>query len=163
MSSPRIDIEAAPMKSHPRVIGFLQRAMNHEFNAAQQYTLQAVQAELWGMSQVAAELRQGALEEIRHAEELIRRMYAIGVTPRPWQARAPQIGRTPAEMQRFGLATEAEAIRLYEEARVFCERISDRENGEVFARILADEMRHYRELTKQPDYHPVPLSKRGNE
>jgi bacterioferritin len=137
------------MKGHPRVIGFLQRAVNHEFNAAQQYTLQAVQAEAWGMNRLAAELREGVLEEIRHAEAFIRRMYALGVTPRAGQPRAPQVGRTHAEMLRFGLATEADAIRLYEEACVFCERIGDGEHREVFARILADEMRHYRELERQ--------------
>lgn len=137
------------MKGHPRVIGFLQRAVNHEFNAAQQYTLQAVQAEAWGMSRLAAELRESVLEEIRHAEVFIRRMYALGVTPRAGQPRAPQIGRTHVEVLRFGLATEADAIRLYEEARAFCERIGDEEHREVFARILADEMRHYQELDRQ--------------
>lgn len=137
------------MRSHPRVIGFLQRAVNHEFNAVQQYTLQAVQAETWGMNRLAAELREGVLEEIRHAEALIRRMYALGVTPRAGHSRVPQIGHTHAELLRFSLATEAEAIRLYKEAHVFCEQIDDRESREVFARILADEMRHYRELEHQ--------------
>ncbi len=137
------------MKAHPRVIAFLQRAVNHEFNAAQQYTLQAVQAELLGISQFAAELREAVREEIWHAEEFIRRMYMVGVTPRPGQTRASQIGRTRDEMLRFGFATEAEAVRLYEEACVFCERIGDRKHGEVFARILADERHHYRELEQQ--------------
>jgi bacterioferritin len=134
------------MKGHPRVIGYLQRAMNHEFNAAQQYTLQAVQAESWGLLRLAAELREGVLEEIRHAEALIRCMCTLGVAPRVGQPRAPQVGRSHAEMLRFCLATEGDAIRLYKEASEFCEQIGDEKHMEVFARILADEKRHYMKL-----------------
>jgi bacterioferritin len=137
------------VKGHPRVIGYLQRAVNHEFNAAQQFTLQAVRAEVWGLPQLAAELREGALEEIRHAEQFIRRMYALGVTPHIGQPRTPPVGRTHAEILRFGLATEAEAIRLYEEACVFCRRIGDESQVELFARILEDERQHYRELLQR--------------
>lgn len=137
------------MKGHPRVIGYLQRAVNHEFNAAQQYTLQAVQAEVWGMKPLTDKLREGVREELRHAEEFLRRMYALGVTPHAGQPRAPQVGRSHAELLRFGLATEAEAIRLYREACQFCERIADVDNREIFARILQDEVHHHQELERQ--------------
>jgi len=137
------------VKGHPRVIGYLQRAVNHEFNAARQYTLQAVQAEVWGMTPLAGELRQGVQEEIRHAEVFIRRMLLLGVTPHDGQGRALPVGRSHAELLRFGLATEADAIRFYEEARLFCKRIGDAEQHEAFVRILADEVRHYQELKRQ--------------
>ncbi len=137
------------MKGHPRVIGYLQRAVSHEFSAAQQYVLQAAQAESWGMQQLAAELRQDVKEELCHAETFIRRLLALGVTPRAGELRAPGVGRSHEEMLRLGLATEAEAIRLYGEARWFCERIGDDENRQVFARILEDEEDHYQELERQ--------------
>lgn len=134
---------------HPRVIGYLQRALNHEFNAVQQYTLQAVLAETWGMKQIAAELRQGVAEELRHAEVFSQCIYALGVTPRMGQTPAAQIGRDYAQVLYFGLATEADAIRLYKEASVFCERIGDGKHGEVFSRILEDEIHHYQDLERQ--------------
>lgn len=137
------------MKAHPRVIGYLQRALNHEFNAAQLYTLQAVQVESWGMAALAAELRQGVQEELRHAEEFIRRMHAAGATPSAGQARVPQIGRSHAEVLRAGLQTEADAVRLYREAGDFCQRIGDRENFAVFSRILDDEIQHQQNLERQ--------------
>lgn len=137
------------MKGHPRVIGYLQRAVNHEFNAAQQYTLQAVQAEVWGLKALADELREGVREEVRHAEIFITQMLRLGVTPHAGQPRAPQIGRTHADILRFGMATEADAMRLYSEAAEYCARIDDRDNHEVFARILADEEHHYQGLERQ--------------
>lgn len=137
------------MKGHPRVIGYLQRAVSHEFGAAQQFTLQAVQSEGLGLDALATELRQGAREELGHAEMFLRQMRALGVTPHPGQARVPPVGRSQAELLRFGLATEADAIRLYREASLFCGRIGDADNQAVFARILADEEHHYRELERR--------------
>lgn len=137
------------MKGHPRVIGYLQRAVSHEFGAAQQFTMQAVQSEGWGLDALAAELRQGAREELGHAEMFLRQLRALGVTPHPGQPRAPQVGRSHAELLRFGLATEAEAIRLYREASLFCGHIGDADNRAVFARILEDEEHHYQELERR--------------
>lgn len=131
------------MKAHPRVIAYLQRAASHEFSAVQQLTLQAVQAEMLGLVPLASELRQGVQEEIQHAEQFVGQMLRLGVMPCPSQLRALPVGRTHAELLRFGLATEAEAIRLYREASQFCERITDQDNCALFTRILADEVQHH--------------------
>ncbi len=136
------------MKGHPRVISYLQRAVNHEFSAVQQYVLQAVQAEMLGLKQFSADLRQGVQEELRHAEEFVGRMLRLGVTPHAGQPRAPQIGNSYIELLRFGLATEVDAIRLYREAAQFCERIGDVENQALFVRILNDEVNHFHELER---------------
>ncbi len=137
------------MSGHPRIIGYLQRAVNHEFSAAQQFTLQAVLAESWRLPELAAELRDGAREELQHAEVFIGQMLRLGVTPRAGQPRAPQSGRSHVELLRYGLATEAEAVRLYEEATRFCERIGDAANHAAFARILDDERQHQQHLERR--------------
>ncbi len=139
------------MNGHPRVIGYLQRALNHEFNASQQYTLQAVQAERWGIQALAQELREGVREELRHAEVFIQHLLALGVTPQAAPVRSPAIGRSHEELLRQGLATEAEAVRLYKEACWFCQHHGDEVHREVFARILKDEEDHSRELERQLD------------
>lgn len=136
------------MIGHPRVIGYLQRAVSHELNAAQQLILQAVQAEALGLLPLAAELRQGMREEILHAEDFIRRMLQLGVTPRTGSSGAFPVGRTHAELLRFGVETEAAAIRLYREACECCERIGDQDNYNLFARILEDERQHYQSIER---------------
>lgn len=137
------------MSGHPRVIGYLQRALDHEFGAAQQFTLQAGQADILGLPALAAELRTAASEELAHAGAFIARLYALGATPRAGNAGAPGIGRTQRELLQHGMATETSAIRLYMQAARFCQQIGDRDNGEVFARILGDEEQHYRELQRR--------------
>jgi bacterioferritin len=134
------------MIGHPRLIGYLQRAVEHELGAAQQYTLQAVQAAALGNAAFAAVLREDAREELEHAEAFAQRLLVLGSTLRAGQSRAPQVGRSQEELLRFGLATEATAMRLYSEAGDFCRRIGDRENAELFDRIFDDEVRHYRKL-----------------
>lgn len=137
------------MSGHPRVVGLLQRALNHELGAAQQFILQAVRAEALGLRALAEDLRTGAREELVHAEAFAAGLLALGADARPGLTRALPVGRSREELLRFGLATEAEAVRLYEEARRFCERIGDAAHRALFARILEDEVRHYRELEKQ--------------
>lgn len=137
------------VKAHPRLIGYLQRAVNHEFCACQQYTLQAVQADCWNMQTLAQELREGVREELRHAEIFIQQLLVLGVSPHAAPPHAPAIGRSHEEMLRLGLATEVEAIRLYREACRFCERSGDAIHHAVFARILQDEEHHQQELARQ--------------
>jgi len=137
------------MSGHPRVIGYLQRALDHEFGAAQQFTLQAGQADVLGLPALAAELRTAANEELAHAGAFIARLYTLGGTPRAGNAGAAGIGRTQRELLQHGMATEASAIRLYTEAARFCRQIGDHDNVDVFARILSDEEQHYQELQRR--------------
>lgn len=136
------------MSGHPRVIGYLQRAVSHEFSAAQQYTLQAVLAESWNLPLLSAELRAGAHEELAHAEAFIGHLVRLGITPSSSQPRVPPVGRSHAELLRYGLATEVAAVRLYEEAAQFCARTGDTVHHAVFARILGDERQHQRDLER---------------
>ena len=141
------------MSGHPRIIAYLQRAVTHEFSAAQQLTLQAAQAERLRLGQFADELRTGAVDELRHAEAFIRRLHELGVASPSVQSVARPVGRTVVELLRYGLATEAEAMRLYAEALAFCERMADAGNAELFARIRGDEVQHYQDLERRLREH----------
>jgi len=132
-----------------RVIGYLQRAVNHEFSAAQQYTLQAASAARWGMGDLAEKLRGDAREELEHAEAFLDHMLGQGVTLRVGNTRTPQIGNTRAEVLKFGMETEAAAVRLYREAAAYCRQIGDTAGAELFTRILRDEERHFDELARE--------------
>ncbi|MDA8364512.1 MAG: ferritin-like domain-containing protein [Gammaproteobacteria bacterium] len=141
------------MSGHPRIVAYLQRAVSHEFSAAQQFTLQAVQAERLGIGSLADELRAGALDELSHAEAFCRRLHELGAGSPSVQAVARPVGRTLVELLRFGLATEADAMRLYSEALRFCERMADAGNAALFARIHGDEVKHYQELDRRLRLH----------
>lgn len=134
------------MSAHPRVIGYLQRALNHELLAVQQCILQAATATSLGLTTLAAQLRSDAHDELSHAEifttQLLRCDAGVHANP----SRAPSVGRTHREILRFGLGTEVEAVRLYSEAGTFCARIGDHENQALFSRIGDDERQHQQHL-----------------
>lgn len=132
-----------------RVIGYLQRAVNHEFSAAQQYTLQAASAARWGMSELAEKLRRDAREELEHAEAFLGQMLSRGVHLRVGNTQTPQIGNNRAEVIKFGMQTEEAAVRLYREAAKFCQHIGDISGAELFVRILRDEEKHFAELARE--------------
>lgn len=137
------------MKAHPRTISYLQRALNHEFGAAQQYAMQAALADTLGLGDFATELREGVQEELRHANMLLLAIYALGTTPNTGQPRAPRVGRSQTEMLRFGFDTESDAIRLYREACRFSSGVGDERHAALFAAILEDEISHCREIERQ--------------
>lgn len=141
------------MSGHPRIIAYLQRAVSHEFSAAQQFTLQAVQAERLGLGPFADELRAGAVDELRHAEAFTRRLHELGAGSPSVHPVARPVGRTLSELLRFSLTTEADAMRLYAEAQQFCERMADTGNAALFARIHGDEMQHYQDLERRLREH----------
>jgi bacterioferritin len=133
----------------PRILGYLQRAVNHELGAARQYTLQAACAENLGLRALAQKLRRDTRQELEHAEAFSARMLRLGAAPRAGLSSVPRLGRTALEILQDGLATELLAVRLYGEASRYCSSIGDGDNHALFARILADEVRHYRELERQ--------------
>ena len=151
------------MSGHPRIVAYLQRAVNHEFSAAQQFTLQAVQAERLGLGPFADELHAAALDELRHAKAFCRRLYELGAGSPSVQAVARPVGRTLVELLRFGLATESDAMRLYSEALRFCERMADAGNATLFARIHGDEVQHYEELERRLREHGAEMKNIGLE
>ncbi|MFM7239434.1 MAG: ferritin-like domain-containing protein, partial [Cyanobium sp.] len=64
---------------HPRVLGYLGRALSLELTAVQQYLTQATLTEAWGDGDAARRFRQEMLEEMGHAETLVRHMLSLEV------------------------------------------------------------------------------------
>ena len=137
------------MSTHPRIIGYLQRALSHELVAVQQCILQAATAANLGLATLAEQLRSGARDEMSHAELFAAQCLRYGAGVHASQSHAPCVGRNQLEILRFGLATEAEAVRLYSEAGVFCARSGDHDTQALFDRICNDERQHYEEIARQ--------------
>ena len=67
--------------THPRVLGYLGRALSLELSAVQQYMTQASLVELWGLAEAAERFRHETVEEMQHAERIVKQMLALGVAP----------------------------------------------------------------------------------
>ena len=137
------------MQIDPRLSGYLSRALSHEMAAVQQYLLQAKLAGMWGLSAQSAHFRNDVNEELVHAERLMERMLVLGIPCNATQLPAVRPGRTLEEMLQIDRLLEIEAIRLYEEAALYCGRRQDGETQALMRALLEDELGHLKDLDQQ--------------
>lgn len=131
---------------HPRVLGYLGRALSLELTAVQQYMTQASLAETWGDSEAAARFRRETVEEMRHAEQIVQRMLAVGVAPAASQLRPVAQAPDLAGLLRRDLDLEDDLVNLYAEASRFCRLVGDSEHETLFNQLLQEEQHHGEEL-----------------
>lgn len=129
---------------HPRVLGYLGRALSLELSAVQQYMTHASLAELWGDADAAQRFRQETVEEMQHAERLVQRMLSLGVAPAASQLRPVSHAADLIGLLRLNALLENDLIGHYGEAVRFCLLVGDRES-EAFFRSLWDEEQHHAE------------------
>ncbi|MBW8072482.1 MAG: bacterioferritin [Ferrovum sp.] len=137
------------MHMDPRLNGYLARALTHELAAVQQYLMQAKLTGMWGLSAQSAQFRRDVNEELVHAERLMERMLVLGVPCNATQLPPIRPGRTLAEMLEIDRKLEIEAVRLYEEAMLYCARRHDEETQALMHALMEDELGHLKELDQQ--------------
>ncbi|MEB3276532.1 MAG: ferritin-like domain-containing protein [Cyanobacteriota bacterium] len=128
--------------AHPRVLGSLGRALSLELTAVQQYMTQASLLELWGEREAADRFRRETVEEMQHAESLIKHMLALGVAPAASQLRPVTHAADLAGLLQHNLRLEQDLIHLYDDAVRFCLLIGDRNSHALFASLLDAECQH---------------------
>ncbi len=131
---------------HPRVLGYLGRALSLELTAVQQYMTQASLVETWGDAESAERFRRETVEEMRHAEQIVQRMLALGVAPAASQLRPVAQAADLAGLLRRDLDLEDDLVNLYAEASRFCLLVGDREHEALFSQLLQEEQHHAEEL-----------------
>lgn len=131
---------------HPRTLGYLGRALSLEYSAVQQYMTQAALADAWGLRDAADRFRRETVEEMQHAERLIKRMLGLGAAPNASQLRPAGLAHGLVDILLQDAALEAEIVALYDEATNFCRRIADHENADFFDALLQDERHHAAEI-----------------
>jgi bacterioferritin len=131
---------------HPRTLGYLGRALSLEYSAVQQYMTQAALCNAWGLDEAAERFRQETVEEMRHADRIVKRMLGLGVAPNASQLRPAGVARNLVDLLLQDAVLEAEIVALYDEAARFCERIGDVGNAAFFGDLLREETEHAGEI-----------------
>jgi bacterioferritin len=131
---------------HPRVLGFLGRALSLELSAVQQYMTQAGLLDLWGDADAAERFRRETVEEMQHAESIVRQMLQMGAAPAASQLRPVSTAADLVGLLEENVRLEEDLIRHYREAHRFCMLIGDADNGGFFEGLLNDEQSHGEQL-----------------
>lgn len=139
------------MKGDAKVIEYLNAALRSELTAVSQYWLHYRLQDDWGLGHMAAKSRAESIEEMHHADKLIERILFLEGHPNLQKLDPLRIGESPKETLEADLAGEMDAIKLYREARAYCESVGDYVSKALFEELLTDEEGHVDFLETQLD------------
>ena len=130
------------MKGDAKVIDYLNAALRSELTAVSQYWLHYRLQEDWGFGKVADKSRAESIEEMNHADRLIKRIIFLEGHPNLQKLDPLRIGQNIKETLEADLAGEHDARTLYIEARDHCEKVGDYVSKDLFEDLISDEEGH---------------------
>ena len=130
------------MKSDPKVVEYLNRALTNELTAINQYWLHYRTLHHWGVRKLAEYERHESIDEMKHADVLAERVLFLDGLPNFQAMHKLKVGETVEEILKADLALEMEAIPLLRDAVEYCEQVRDYVSREIFERILESEEEH---------------------
>jgi bacterioferritin len=139
------------MQGNQDIIAWLNKALKAELTAINQYFLHSRMLEDWGLDHLAKKAYEESIEEMEHADKLIKRILLLGGLPNLQDLGRLRIGENPRETLECDLALEQEAMPMYRDAVKAAEKTRDYVSRELFQTILADEEEHVDWLETQLD------------
>ncbi len=139
------------MKGDAKVIEYLNLALKNELTAINQYFLHARMYENWGLHKLDEHEYEESIDEMKHADALVRRILFLEGLPNLQDVGKLKVGENVEEMLRCDLALELEAVPLLREAIAHCESCGDYVSRELFEDILESEEKHIDWLETQLD------------
>jgi len=137
------------MKGDAKVIERLNEALFLELAAVNQFWLHYRLTEDWGLSKLAKREKAESIEEMEHADKIIKRILFLEGHPN-LQTLAPlRIGQDVREVLESDLAAEYDACASYRKSREICEEAGDYVSKQLFSELLAEEEGHIDYLETQ--------------
>ncbi|MBZ0071370.1 MAG: bacterioferritin [Gammaproteobacteria bacterium] len=130
------------MKGDTKVIDYLNKALRNELTAINQYFLHARMYENWGLKELYEHEYHESIDEMKHADVLIKRILFLEGLPNLQDLGKLKIGENTPEMLRCDLELEREAVPLLRDAIAHCETVRDYVSRELFEDILESEEGH---------------------
>lgn len=130
------------MRGDAKVIEFLNAVLKGELTAVNQYWLHYRLLDNLGIKKLAAYERHESIDEMKHADRLMERIFFLDGLPGMQALNRLRIGETVEEVLAADLELEHEAIALLKDAIQHCEAVRDFASRELFAEILVAEEEH---------------------
>lgn len=138
------------MKGSDKVIAQLQKLLNGELAARDQYFAHSRMYKDWGLNKLFERLNHEMEEETEHADALIERMMFLEADPDFSQQDTVRVGKDVPEMLQNDLDVEYEVVTALRETIKICEEEQDYDTRRMLMKLLDDtEMDHAYWLEQQ--------------
>lgn len=130
------------MKVHEEVIKVLNDLLREELTAINQYMVHAEMYEDWGYEKMGEAEEKRAIEEMKHAEELIARILYLEGRPIVSEMDSIKIGDKVPAMLENDVTLEKDAVDMYNKAIKVVIEHKDNGTKKLLEQILRDEEEH---------------------
>ena len=132
----------ASVQGDPVTIKFLNKVLKNELTAINQYFLHSRMLADWGLSILAHKEYEESIDEMKHADKLIKRVLFLGGLPNLQDLGKLMIGENVAEVIKCDLSLEMIGLPDLKMAISHCETVKDYISRELFTHILESEEEH---------------------
>jgi len=132
----------ASLPGDPTTIKFLNIVLKNELTAINQYFLHSRMLADWGLSEFAHKEYEESIDEMKHADKLIKRILFLGGLPNLQDLGKLMIGENVREVITCDLSLETRALPDLKMGISHCENIKDYVSRELFVDILESEEEH---------------------
>jgi bacterioferritin len=130
------------MKGDAKVIEFLNGVLKNELTAINQYFLHSRMFANWGVSELAEKEYKESVDEMKHADKLVKRILFLDGLPNLQDLGKLMIGEDIVECLDCDLKLEMDSMPLLRDAIQHCEKVRDYVSRELFEDILESEEEH---------------------
>jgi bacterioferritin len=139
------------MLRDPQVIEHLNTQLTNELTAINQYFLHARTLEHWGITKLGKHEYAESIEEMKHADELIKRILFLDGLPNVQRLNAIQVGEDVEQILKADQAIEEKALGDLRDGIAYCEKVRDFVSRDLLVKILENEEEHIDFLERQFD------------
>ena len=132
----------ASLDGDPVTISFLNKVLKNELTAINQYFLHSRMLADWGLSHLAHKEYEESIDEMKHADRLIKRVLFLGGLPNLQDLGKLLIGENVREVLSCDLSLEMMGLPDLKLAIAHCETVKDYISRELFTDILESEEEH---------------------
>lgn len=130
------------MKGSSKIVELLNQALTKELTAINQYFIHSKMCENWGYLALAKKYHDESIGEMKHADELIKRILFLEGTPNMTRYDKIKVGDTVKKQLEGDLQIELEAIELLKPGIRLCLEEMDHASRELLESILVEEEEH---------------------
>lgn len=130
------------MQGDAEVIRYLNLVLKNELTAINQYFLHSRMLADWGLSTLSKKVYEESIDEMKHADKLIKRVLFLGGLPNLQDLGKLLIGESVAEVIKCDLSLEMMGLPDLKMAINHCEDVKDYVSRELFTDILESEEEH---------------------